>query len=128
MKFGYTIIYVKDVPKALAFFEKAFGFQTRFIHESQYGELCTGETTLSFASHDLGIKNLPEGYISTDSSPKPLGMEIALVTEDVNAAHKLAIASGAKEISSPVQKPWGQLVSYVRSPDGILIELCTPVG
>ena len=71
MKFGYTIIYVKDVPKALAFFAKAFGFQTRFIHESNYGELCTGETTLSFASHDLGTKNLPDGYISADSSPKP---------------------------------------------------------
>jgi catechol 2,3-dioxygenase-like lactoylglutathione lyase family enzyme len=128
MKFGYTIIYVKDVPKTLAFFEKAFGFQTRFIHESNYGELCTGETTLSFASHDLGTKNLPEGYVSADSSPKPLGMEIALVTDDVKTAHTRAMSSGATEISSPVQKPWGQLVSYVRSPDGILIELCTPVG
>jgi len=128
MKFGYTIIYVQNVSTALAFFEKAFGLQTRFIHESNYGELCTGETTLSFASHDLGAKNLPEGYISVESSPKPLGMEIALVTEDVDAAHQQAISAGATEISTPVQKPWGQRVSYVRSPEGILIELCTPVG
>jgi len=128
MKFGYTIIYVQNVSTALAFFEKAFGLQTRFILESNYGELCTGETTLSFASHDLGAKNLPEGYISVESSPKPLGMEIALVTEDVDAAHQQAISAGATEISTPVQKPWGQRVSYVRSPEGILIELCTPVG
>ena len=129
MKFGYTIIYVQDVPKALGFFENAFGLQTRFIHESNYGELCTGETTLSFARHDLGTKNLPEGYISVESSPKPLGIEIALVTEDVDAAHSRAISSGATEVSAPAQKkPWGQRVSYVRSPEGILIELCTPVG
>ena len=102
MKFGYTIIYVQNVSTALAFFEKAFGLQTRFIHESNYGELCTGETTLSFASHDLGAKNLPEGYISVESSPKPLGMEIALVTEDVDAAHQQAISAGATEISTPV--------------------------
>jgi uncharacterized glyoxalase superfamily protein PhnB len=128
MKFGYTIIYVRDVSTALGFFEKAFGFQTRFIHESDYGELCTGETTLSFASHDLGTKNLPDGYISVESSSKPLGIEIALVTEDVDKAHTKAILAGATEVSSPIQKPWGQRVSYVRSPEGILIELCTPVG
>ena len=128
MKFGYTIIYVRDVSTTLGFFEKAFGLQTRFIHESNYGELCTGETTLSFASHELGTKNLPDGYISAESSSKPLGMEIALVTEDVDQAHAKAIIAGATEVSSPIQKPWGQRVSYVRSPDGILIELCTPVA
>ncbi len=32
------------------------------------------------------------------------------------------------ELSAPVEKPWGQIVSYVRASDGCLIELCTPVG
>lgn len=48
MKFGYTIIYVSSVPESLDFYKEAFGFETRFLHESgQYGELDTGETTLS---------------------------------------------------------------------------------
>ena len=34
MKFGYTIIYVPDVPASLRFFEDAFGFARRFLHES----------------------------------------------------------------------------------------------
>jgi lactoylglutathione lyase len=51
MKFGYTIIYVPDVTASLVFFEKAFGFTRRFLHESgDYGELETGATTLAFAS------------------------------------------------------------------------------
>ena len=61
-------------------------------------------------------------------SKQPLGMEIALDTEDVHAAHHAAIAHGAIELSAPTQKPWGQVVSYVRAPDGTLVEcacLCT---
>ncbi|MDU9394735.1 VOC family protein, partial [Pseudomonas sp. zfem002] len=29
---------------------------------------------------------------------------------------------------APQVKPWGQTVSWVRCPAGILVELCTPVG
>lgn len=128
MKFGYTIVYVRDVPATLSFFERAFGLKRRFFHESGYGELSTGETTLGFASHALGNKNLPGGYVHADISPMPLGMEIAFVTDDVTAAHARSLAEGAVELRPPMQKPWGQTVSYVRSPQGILIELCTPAG
>jgi len=128
MKFGYTIIYVTDVNTSLAFFEKAFGIKTRFVHESGYGELETGETTLAFASHHLGQNNLPDGYVAADASVKPLGVEIALVTDSVDDAHKRAIQSGATSIKEPMIKPWGQTVSYVRCPDGTLIELCSPIS
>ena len=127
MKFGYTIIYVSNVSALLAFFERAFGFPIRFEHESGYGELDTGETTLGFAAHALGAINLPTGYVAADTSPQPLGMELAFVTENISAAHARAIAAGATEIKAPLAKPWGQIVSYVRCPDGTLVELCTPV-
>jgi len=128
MKFGYTIIYVSDVPGSLAFFKKAFGLETRFVHESAYGELETGVTTLAFASHDLGQNNLPMGYVSADSSNLPLGIEIALVTDSVTEAHDRAVQAGATSINEPVKKPWGQTVSYLRCPDGTLVELCSPIG
>jgi catechol 2,3-dioxygenase-like lactoylglutathione lyase family enzyme len=128
MKFGYTIIYVRDVLGSLAFFERAFNLTRRFVHESGYGELCTGDTTLAFAAHSLGAKNLPGGYVAADKSTLPLGMELAFVTDDVAATHKKAISEGAVELMPPTEKPWGQTVSYVRSPDGILIELCSPIS
>ncbi|MGD1938210.1 MAG: VOC family protein [Cyanophyceae cyanobacterium] len=128
MKFGYTIIYVPSVPESLAFFEAAFGLPQKFLHESKtYGELDTGETVLAFASHDLGNANFPKGYVAAHSSSQPLGFEIALVTSDVQIAHDRAITAGATEVSPPAQKPWGQTVSYVRCPDGTLVELCTPI-
>lgn len=127
MKFGYTIIYVADVKSSLSFFEKAFGLKTRFIHESGYGELETGETTLAFASHDLGSSNLTSGYIAGDKSIKPLGVEIALITDSVAETHAHAVAIGATSLLEPKEKPWGQTVSYIRCPDGTLVELCSPL-
>lgn len=128
MKFAYTIIYVPDVAASLEFFEKAFGFSRRFLHESgTYGELETGATTLSFAAHELGEMNFKGGHVEAHASRQPLGMEVGFVTEDVAAAHAKALEHGAVELSPPTTKPWGQVVSYVRCPNGTLVELCTPI-
>ncbi|MDM0006001.1 VOC family protein [Variovorax sp. J22G73] len=129
MKFGYTIAYVPDVAQSVQFFERAFGFATRFLHESgTYGELETGETALAFASHELAESNFAQGHVAASDSAQPLGMELGFVTPDVAAAHARAVAAGAVELSAPVTKPWGQVVSYVRCPDGLLVELCSPIG
>ena len=129
MQLGYTIVYVPDVEASLSFFERAFGLRRRFLHESgTYGELETGATALAFAAHAIGEANLPGGYVAASASDRPLGMEIALVTDEVAAAHARALACGAREMSAPASKPWGQVVSYVRAPDGTLVELCTPVA
>ena len=128
IKFGYTIVYVENVEKAINFFESAFGMSRKFItEESDYGELNTGETTLSFACHELGQSNFSGGYVNGSESKEPLGTEIALVTTDVEASHASALHHGAIELKAPNQKPWGQTVSYVRCPSGILLELCTPI-
>ncbi len=129
VKFGYTINYVADVDKALSFFEQAFGMKRKFItDEKDYGELDTGETILSFASHELGKSNFQGGYVSATESEKPLGVEIALITADVPLAHNNAIKYGAIELKSAESKPWRQVVSYVRCPSGILLEICTPIS
>ena len=99
MKLGYTIIYVPNVAESLSFFESAFGMAKRFLHESgEYGELETGETTLAFASHELGKTNFPAGFVAASDSSKPLGIEIALVTPSVVEAHAKALAAGATEV------------------------------
>lgn len=129
MKFGYTLIYVPQVAETLAFYEAAFGLSRRFLHESgDYGELETGETTLAFAALTLA-----EGHLGPDFQPlrpegPPVGMEIALVTHDVDAAYARAVAAGASPLRAPEAKPWGQTVAWVHSREGTLIELCTPVS
>lgn len=129
MKFAYTIIYVPSVADSLMFFENAFGFTRRFLHESgDYGELDTGETTLAFACIGLGNINLPNGFVAASASALPIGIEIAFTTKNIQADHNRAINVGATEIKPPEAKPWGQTVSYLRCPDGMLVELCTPMS
>lgn len=129
MKFGYTIVYVPDVSASLEFFTAAFGFSRRFLHESgTYGELETGETTLAFAAHELANANFASRHVQASQSPDPLGMEVVFVTEQVQVAHERALMAGATELAAPVSKPWGQVVSYLRCPDGTLVELCTPIA
>lgn len=128
MKFGYTILYVADVAATVKFYQDAFGFQTRFVHDGgDYAELETGEVTLAFASVVLGDANLPAGFTRLSSLTRPAGIEIAFVTQDVPAAFENAVRAGATVIAEAVTKPWGQMVAYVRAPDGCLVELCTPV-
>ena len=129
MRFGYTILYVEDVSRAIDFYERAFGLTRRFLDEdATYGEMETGDTTLSFASHALVRESIPGGYRRNDPAEPPAGVEIGFVTDDVAAAWDTALAAGAVVVSPPVTKPWGQTVAYVRDLEGMLVEICTPVG
>jgi len=129
MKFGYAITYVGNVAATVEFFRVAFGIAAKFVHEGgDYAELATGETALAFASFELADSNFPDGYTKLTEVQRPIGIEIALVTDDVGSAIQKAIASGATLVKVAMEKPWGQTVGYVRSPAGILIELCTPIA
>ncbi|WP_299347958.1 VOC family protein [uncultured Maritalea sp.] len=128
MKLGYTIIYVKDVTATVEFFEHAFGLKRRFIHEAgDYAEMETGDTALTFALEDAAADNDIAVYPNR-ARELPAAWEVCLVTDDVDSAYKKAVQNGAKPILSPTQKPWGQVVSYVRDLNGCLVELASPVA
>jgi lactoylglutathione lyase len=124
MKFGYTILYVDSVEGTIAFYEKAFGLKRDMVVEGEFGQLATGATKLGFAAKRM----LPVPALHSTPNDKPLALEIALVTDDVQAAFDKAVAAGAESVSKPAQKPWDQFVAYVRDNNGYLVELCTPVG
>jgi uncharacterized glyoxalase superfamily protein PhnB len=128
IKFSYAILYVKDVSQAVAFYQQAFELKPRFIHESgQYAELETENTTLAFAANDLAKSNLPRGFQENHLSNLPAGIEVGLVTDDVAAIVKNAVAAGAELVVEPKVKPWGQTVAYVRDLDGVLISINSPM-
>ena len=125
---GYVLLYVKDVPSSLDFYEKAFGLPRRFFHDDDgkaYGELETGAARLAFASRALVAAHLKQEVTLAEPDRPPLGFEIALVTADVPALFARAVAAGAAPVSAPETKPWGQQVAYVRDNAGFLVELCT---
>ncbi|UPG84291.1 VOC family protein [Luteibacter aegosomatis] len=128
MRLGYTIIYVQDVTSTVAFYERAFGLQRRFVHESGlYAEMATGDTTLGFAAESMAERNgvaiRPNGR-----NELPAGFEICLVTEAPEQGYDQAVAAGALPVKGVDTKPWGQRVGYVRDINGCLVEICSPMA
>lgn len=128
VKLGYVILYVENVSQTIEFYERAFGFNRKFVTpEGDYGELDSGETTVAFASIELGNANFRNGFQKISNSDKPVGVELVFVTENIEADFKKAIDEGATEYEPLSRKPWGQTVGYLRDINGFLIEICTPI-
>lgn len=126
MHLGYVILYVANVLETVAFYEKAFNLQIRFIHETgAYAEMKTGQTILAFANEESVAPAFP--FRKNSLKKTAAGAEIAFVTDDVEKQFKQAVRLGAKVVASPNAKPWGQIVSYVRDNNGFLVEICSPV-
>lgn len=128
VKYGYTILYVENVEKTISFYMNSFGFSQKFFTpEKDYAELDTGNTILAFASYSIAEYNGVE-IIKSNITNIPPAFELTFVTTDLENDLKKAIESGSKLVKEPLQKPWGQLVAYIRDINGFLIELCTPVS
>lgn len=128
MKFGYTIIYVKDIKQTVDFYQRAFGLSLKFYAESgKYAELSTGETILSFVAEDF-IQNHGMEFTKNRTGNVSPGFQISFITENVEEAYEKSIKEGAFEISPPKQAPWGQIVSQVKDNNGIIVEIGSPIG
>lgn len=130
MKFGYVLLYVSDVEKTLEFYQAAFGATRRFFHDEggqAYGELETGTTILGFVSHSLAEANGVDAGRSSMDGPAP-PMDLGFVVEDVDTAFQRAVNVGAKAVTQPAAKPWGQRLGYVRDINGFLIGIGTEVS
>ena len=124
MQLRYVIVYVADVGATMAFYAQAFGLEVRFLHEGgDYGEMATGDTRLAFSSIAL-MQSLGKQVATT--APERPSFELAFATDDVPAALDRALSAGAALVQGATQMPWGQTISYVRAPEGTLVEICTP--
>ncbi|KAK1286359.1 hypothetical protein QJS10_CPB20g00960 [Acorus calamus] len=113
--FAYTVVYVKDVARSVAFYSKAFGHSVRRLDEShRWGELDSGETTIAFT---------PLHQKETDGITGRAPVEVCFAYADVDAAFKRAVESGATAVSEPEEKEWGQKVGYVLDIDGIVVRM-----
>jgi uncharacterized glyoxalase superfamily protein PhnB len=126
VRFAKTIVYVEDAKASVEFFEQAFGLKGTY-HDQGYGEIETGgDTKISFANYPVGQYHLPENY--QVGAPDKVAFELSLVTEDVEEAFRKAVEAGAVSLQEPEKKPWGQVSSFLRLPDGIIVDLASPVA
>ncbi len=128
-RLGYVIIYVPSVPEAVRFYEAAFELEPGFVHEAgDYGEMKTGATRLAFTSHALAADAVPFRYRKAEDDALPLGMELTLTVDDVDASYAAAVAAGAKGVAEPHDTPWGQRVSYVADLNNVIVGIASVIA
>ena len=127
MRYGSTVLFVDNVAEVLAFYQRAFGLETKFYDPAfGFAVLDVAGGDIAVASHEAGSRMMPDTYRRPDSG-HPEGLEIAFYTSDVTAAYDRATAAGAIALAAPKNMPWGQTVAYVRSIEGSIIGFCTPL-
>ncbi|MEI8406796.1 MULTISPECIES: VOC family protein [unclassified Kribbella] len=120
MKFTKTIVYVEDAEASIAFFERAFGWKGTYWGNGS-GEVDAGETKIVFATYAVG-----QSHLTAIGAPGAVGFEIAFTSEDVEGDFRRAVEAGADPLKEPEKSPWGQVTSYLRCPDGTVIDLASP--
>ncbi|XP_078160081.1 uncharacterized protein LOC144555569 [Carex rostrata] len=123
--FAYTVVYVRDVAKSVAFYTSAFGYNVRRLDQSQkWAELDSGPTTIAFTPlHQRETDALTGEVHLPDSKGERNPVEICFDYADVDGAYRRAVDNGAVPVSAPETKNWGQKVGYVRDMDGIVVRL-----
>jgi lactoylglutathione lyase len=121
MRLAATIVYVADVSAAVRFYADAFGLAPGFADPSgSYATLQSSGATLAFAAPE----DAPGAERATDP---PAGFEVWIEADDVPSAYWRALEVGAVDVHGPETKPWGQTVAYVQDPNGVLVEIGSPV-
>jgi len=124
--FGGTSIFVHDVPEALEFFQRVFGFKVQFLDEAfQCGDVDVGTAHVALVSHRTGDFLMPgNGERATKDGA---GIELSFIVSDVPAAYAKAIAFGAAPLAAPKRMPWGATMAYLRGPEGVILGLSSPL-
>ncbi|NJN46424.1 MAG: hypothetical protein HC808_08050 [Candidatus Competibacteraceae bacterium] len=102
MQYGSTVLFVDEVSDVLAFYHRAFGFETKFYDpEFGFAVLDVAGGDIAFASHDAGRRMMPDTYRRPDSG-HPESVEIAFYSSDITAAYERgALAAGALSLAAP---------------------------
>lgn len=78
MKFSHITLLVRDVAQAIAFYEKAFGFTRRFIHDSGlFAELELDGVGLHFAASEAVKATCPMAFETITRPIYPLALRSA---------------------------------------------------
>jgi len=125
---GYTTvtpsITMRDTAKAIEFYKRAFGARERAIMRGPDGKVMhaeaqIGNSIIMFNDEVMGQRSSE----SLGGSP----ISFYLYVENIDEAHKKAVAEGAKELFAPTDMFWGDRMSNVQDPFGLHWSFATHV-
>lgn len=114
-------IFVRDVPRAVAFYRDVLGFVA--------GHGSAGYVPMTRGGAHIGIgasADLPgRHYFRPDVSSSRLGIgaEIVIEVDDVDAAYRRVAESGHPVLTALRERPWGARDFRIADPDGYYLRI-----
>ena len=112
-----SMLTVSDIPAAVSFYQKAFGFTRRGIMDGPDGKPMHAELTLRGTTLMLGPEN-PAWGSRTAKSVGASPASLFLYVEDVDKVVSKAISLGATGQKPVMDMFWGDRCGTIMDPDG----------
>ncbi len=117
-------LYVQNVEKSLTWYETTFEAKRKMISpDGNYGELDLGGFTLAFGYEEMERQHNYPTFHGNNLVSEPAGMNLAVMTDDLEGQYQKALANGAISILPPHRKPWGIEIAWVRDINGIMVSI-----
>ena len=122
-----TGIYVEDVERSRAFYQRVFGLEAIFSEERMCTLAVAPAQVLIIFKRGATLKPVPAGdsVIPPHDGSGPQHFAFAIAAAELDA-WKTHLAAQGVAIESTVKWPKGGTSLYFRDPDGLLVELATP--
>lgn len=118
------VLYVRDQAASAAFWRAVLGAAPS-LDVPGMTEFHLGADAALGLMPAAGIRRLLGGQVDPASGGQPARAELYLRVPDVHAAHARALDAGARELSAPALRDWGEVVGYALDPDGHVLALAS---
>jgi catechol 2,3-dioxygenase-like lactoylglutathione lyase family enzyme len=121
-----TALYVDDVARAQAFYERVLGFQTMTVDDRFCAMSVPGRHVLLLFRKGASANGvtIPGGSIPSHDGDGHLHLAFSVARSEWDAWHESLRTHGV-EVEGEVTWPMGGRSVYFRDPDGHLVELAT---
>jgi catechol 2,3-dioxygenase-like lactoylglutathione lyase family enzyme len=130
LRAAHLILYVRDQAASRDFYAAALGIAPTLDVPGMTEFALPGGAVLGLMP-EAGITRLLGPGVDPARAQGVARAELYLVLDnvaDVDAAHRRALAAGARQVSAPAGRDWGHRAGYVLDPDGHVLAFATPTG
>lgn len=124
MRRAFPVVYVRDVPQALRFYEGLLGFAPQYRHPPD-GDAVFVSLRRDEAELGLVHESSPRHFLGIELGDGPR-FELFVYVDDVDATAAAAREAGFDVAREPEDQPWGERVAFLRDPDGNPVTVAMP--
>lgn len=118
---AHLIFYVKDQEKSTEFYSHVLALEPS-LHVAGMTEFTLNQGCVLGLMPEKGIKRLLGDVLPDPKSASGVPRaELYIKVDNPIQYHSRAIKKGAKELSGPAQRSWGDVAAYSLDPDGHVI-------